>query len=150
MLLVLRQVTLNNVGMVFAFYFVKAKKSPELRQFGFSRDLSIKVSTMLLLFQIAYATAVGFTAAGLTSTIYAMYSGDKASLTQPVETIQDGIRTVLLSALAGPWMLAAATVNTKRTGSLSNGLFVAGISLSWFWGLCFGIILITIAEKMPS
>ncbi len=105
---------------------------------------------MILFLQLAYATAVGFTAAGLASTIYAMFSGNKASLTQPVETIQDGLRTVLLSAFAGPWVLAAATVSTKRNGSLSNSFFIAGISLSWFWGLCFGIILISIAENMPS
>jgi len=105
---------------------------------------------MILFLQLAYATAVGFTAAGFASTIYAMYSGNKASLTQPVETMQDGLRTVLLSAFAGPWVLAAATVNTKRSGSLSNGYFVAGISLAWFWGLCFGIILIALAENMPS
>ncbi len=105
---------------------------------------------MLLFLQIIYATAVGFTAAGLVSTIYALYSGKKASLTQPVETIQDGLRTVLLSTFAGPWVLASAAVKTKRNGSLSNTYFVAGMSISWFWGLCFGVILITIAENLPS
>ena len=105
---------------------------------------------MILFLQLAYATAVGFTAAGFASTIYAMYSGKKASLTLPVETVQDGLRIVLLSAIAGPWVLASATVSTKRNGSLSNILFVAGISLSWFWGLCFGVILISIAENVPS
>lgn len=109
----------------------------------------IRTNTMILFFQLAYATAVGFTAAGFVSTIYAMYSGKKASLTQPVETVQDGLRTVFLSAFAGPWVLASATVSTKRSGSLSNLFFVAGISLSWFWGLCFGVILISVLENMP-
>lgn len=115
---------------------------------GLPKGKPIRTSTMILFLQLAYATAVGFTAAGFASTIYAMYSGKKASLTQPVKTVQDGLRTVLLSALAGPWVLASATVSTKRSGSLSNAFFVAGISLSWFWGLCFGIILISVLEKL--
>ena len=103
---------------------------------------------MLLLFQLAYATAVGFTAAGLISTLYALYSGKAASLTQPVLTVQDGLRTVMLSAFAGPWVLASAAYKTRKSGSLSAGFFVAGMSLSWVWGLCFGIILITVAENL--
>jgi hypothetical protein len=102
---------------------------------------------MLLFLQISYATAVGFTAAGLVSTVYAIYSGKKASLTQPIETVQDGLRTIFLSAFAGPWVLASVAVKSKRDGSLSTTYFVAGMSLSWFWGLCFGIILIAIAEN---
>jgi len=105
---------------------------------------------MLLFLQLAYATAVGFTAAGLVCTLYAMASGKKASLAVSVETVQDGLRTILLSALAGPWMLANATYKTRKSGSLSTGFFVAGMSISWVWGLCFGVVLITVAENLPA
>jgi len=105
---------------------------------------------MLLLFQFAYATAVGFTAAGFISTLYVLFTGKAASLTQPVKTVEDGLRTIFLSSFAGPWMLASASYKTRKNGSLSAGFFVAGMSLSWVWGLCFGIILITIAENLYS
>lgn len=105
---------------------------------------------MLLIFQLVYATAVGFTAAGFASTIYAMYSGKVASLTQPVETVEDGLRTILLSAFAGPWVLALAIYKNRQSGALPTGFLLAGISLSWIWGLCFGIILISAVENLPS
>ncbi len=123
---------------------------PNSGQLQASRNIAIGPFIMMLVFQLAYATAVGFTAAGFASTLYSLYSGRTASLTHPVETIADGLRIIVLSLIAGPWILASSTYSSRREGNLTSGFFGAGIFISWLWSLCFGIILITLIEYLQA
>jgi hypothetical protein len=107
-----------------------------------------KGRVMFLLYQLAYAMIAGFVAAGAISSVYTILAERRATLAQVVESNWQGLHVVFLSAFAGPWILAKATMDYWRAARISGGLFVAGLSLAGIWSMCLGIVLIKLIESV--
>ena len=98
----------------------------------------------------AYATACGFSAAGILSSLYTLITDRPARFGVELETIWQGIVGVLLCAFAGPFIIMRNAIRGRRIEQRPVGWLVASTAIATGWSLCSGIVVVHFALAMRN
>jgi hypothetical protein len=97
---------------------------------------------VLELLILVYALAVGFAAAGLSSSIYEMVTLQPASFIVQGTGIPLLIVTGFFFAVTGPMLVFRKVMAGRKEKRLTVGITVSGLALCAMWSCCVGLLLI--------
>lgn len=89
---------------------------------------------------LCYASAIGFTAAGIVSSFYQLVTA------KPVRfaLLGDGAGAMFVSALffavCGPMIMFRTAVRARLIDNQSVGILCGGVAIAAIWGCCVGIV----------
>jgi hypothetical protein len=93
-----------------------------------------------------YAFAVGLTACGLAGSAMELISGRRLAFAEPYVSPTRILRSLAVTACAGPFMLANDALDARREGRISTLALLSCGCTSLAWALALGVVLIAIAS----
>ncbi len=96
----------------------------------------------------AYATAWGFVAAGIVSSVYQLVTDKPVKFSVELQTLWRGFLDVVLCALTGPFIIMRNAIRGRVQDHRPVGWLVASTAIATGWSLCSGIVVVNIALTM--
>ena len=96
----------------------------------------------------AYATACGFVAAGLLSSLYTLVTDKPVKFSVELETFWRGMVDLVLCAFTGPFIIMRNAIRGRRIEQRPVGWLVASTAIAAGWSLCSGIVVVQLALAM--
>jgi len=100
---------------------------------------------MVAIAQFAYAFAVGLTLAGIAGTLLEIVIGRRIGFRPPFVMPGRFGRSLVLTMLAGPLMLANEAIAAKRVGLIQVSVFVICLAVAVVWSTATGVLLVELA-----
>ena len=104
-----------------------------------------------MLFELAiaaYATAWGFVAAGVLSSLYQLVTDRPVRFSVELETIWRGFVDVMICAFAGPFIIMRNAIRGRVIEHRPVGWLVASTAIATGWSMCSGIVVVNLAMTM--
>ncbi|MER2606210.1 MAG: hypothetical protein ABTQ29_10290 [Siculibacillus sp.] len=98
----------------------------------------------------AYATACGFVAAGLLSSLYTLVTDKPVKFSVELETFWRGMVDLVLCAFTGPFIIMRNAIRGRRIEQRPVGWLVASTAIAAGWSLCSGIVVVQFALAMRN
>jgi len=92
----------------------------------------------------AYATAVGFVAAGIIGSFYQLVTAQPAGFRVTDSGIAQGVLSVVLCMFAGPYILIRNAIHAQQGEKGSFAWFAGALGIAAAWSLCSGIVLLQV------
>jgi len=93
---------------------------------------------------LGYAGAVGFVAAGITSSFYRMITAEPARFGFFGETALALVTTVVFCALTGPVIIMERAIVARRLERSPIRWFAMGTLIAAIWSCCLGLLVLEI------
>lgn len=100
---------------------------------------------MAAIAQFAYAFAVGLTLAGLAATLLELSAGRRIGFRPPFVSAERFGRSLALTMLAGPLMLANEAIAARRTGLIELRVLGLCVVFAAVWSTATGVLLVELA-----
>ena len=91
---------------------------------------------------LAYATAVGFAASGLASTLFQWIRGRPAAFALPNGGLASYLLAALTIAVTGPYIVARSAFRARFADRKSWVLLGGGLFIAVMWSTCSGIVVL--------
>jgi Family of unknown function (DUF6949) len=99
---------------------------------------------------MAYATAVGFAASGMFSTLFQLIMGRPLAFAVP----QGGAPSYFLAAIGfavtGPYIISRAAFRARFVEKKSLGVLGGGLFIATLWSTCSGIAVLGLVLSLPG
>lgn len=98
----------------------------------------------------AYATACGFVAAGILSSLYQLLTDKPVKFSVQIETLWRGFIDVLLCAFTGPFIIMRNAIRGRTIERRPVGWLVASTAIATGWSLCSGVVVVNLILTMRA
>ena len=93
-----------------------------------------------------FAFAVGVTACGLVGSAMELIAGCRLAFVEPYVSPSHIVRSLAVTASAGPFMLVNDALDARRQGRISTPALISCGCTAVAWALALGVVLIAIAS----
>jgi hypothetical protein len=97
---------------------------------------------------LAYATAVGFAAAGIASTFYQWVTARPVAFVLPSGRIVACVLAGVSFALVGPYIVARTAIRSVTVDRRPATWLVGGFAIVLLWSACSGILVLDLALSL--
>ncbi len=94
---------------------------------------------------LIYASAVGFVAAGVISSLYQLVTRRQVAFAMPNTRFVTCFAAVVSFALVGPYIVARNTFRTRFVDHKPLSWLAGGLGLAALWSACSGILVLDVA-----
>ena len=94
---------------------------------------------------LVYASAVGFVAAGVISSLYQLVTRRQVAFSIPNPRFISCFAAVVSFALVGPYIVARNTIRSRFVDRKPLSWLAGGFSLAALWSVCSGILVLDVA-----
>ena len=94
---------------------------------------------------LVYASAVGFVAAGVISSLYQLVTRRQVAFSIPNPRFVSCFAAVVSFALVGPYIVARNTIRSRFVDRKPLSWLAGGFGLAALWSACSGILVLDVA-----
>jgi len=91
---------------------------------------------------LAYATAVGFAASGMVSTLFQWVRGRPVAFALPNGGLPAYLLAALTIAVTGPYIVARLAFRARFAEQKSWAMLGGGLAIATLWSTCSGIVVL--------
>jgi hypothetical protein len=92
----------------------------------------------------------GLTVAGLVGATVELMAGRSLSFVEPFVSRGHVLRSLLVAAAVGPFMLCNDAVAASRAGQISNAVFATCIAIALAWVMAAGVAVVGLAVQVAA
>ena len=96
---------------------------------------------------VAFEHAVGLTVFGLAGSLVEIACGQRLTLNEPLVSRTRPLRSLGLTSLAGPFMLANDAVEARRQGRIGRPVLFACLAIAASWSFAAGVLVVALAMR---
>ncbi|ESR25151.1 DUF6949 family protein [Lutibaculum baratangense] len=97
---------------------------------------------------LIYMVAIGFTLAGLATSLYRLVASASLRFDEAPASLAQGVGQTLVLVIGGPVLIAGWVMRWWLVERRSAGVAALGLTLSGFWSFCSGLLLLNIVVSM--
>lgn len=98
----------------------------------------------------AFALMCGLTVSGILGSLLELFTGRPLSFSEPYVSPRRIVRSAVSAACAGPMMLANDAIRARRDGVISTPYLGFCVATALVWATALGIVVLTLATKVPA
>ncbi|MGB3501158.1 MAG: hypothetical protein WBA44_06010 [Mesorhizobium sp.] len=96
-------------------------------------------------FTLAFALGVGLACGGLIGSVMEQATGMRLVFAEPFVTRRRISRSLIASAVAGPFMLTNEALRARRNEAIGSGPMMGAIAVALVWALALGVLVLNVA-----